>query len=593
MAKIGDKIPKSGYAAVVTGADGSKAIITPGEGTEGLTNFAKYTNKKGVSVYHDGKHLGTRGLESNQRPVDELPEKLQEQAKNPIPLEEATPIGEPVPVGETGQGVLDSVAGAVKEFDSSPEGGLVKDIGNTLANPVAAAGEGLAMGAKAAYSALNKTDPQPLTSPDLPAAKKAEESGSASLDMSMGGGIKLPGAQNFYNEEAEKKRIQGLINTEQVKADAQKELQRIYTDKAVAQSNFADNMAKSEQARIDTLSNYDGYINELRAEQSKLDPTIDPTRYWKDKNAGQIAMGAIAGALFGFAGKGMEYLQQVQHEVDRDVDAQRATYDNASRKMQQQLAAAGDAYARARERGLDSRAASIAAFDTKMQGVKSSLDAALASGASAEATARGQELSMGLDATLNMKKQEYTDNAAKRANEAARTELMRAQVQTQRMKVAMTGAKGTQASAADAKVIAAKERILNAAESMLGIVGASEGTKVVRKNMAFVPNLPGLNQVRIAGTSKEDADVAKDDVRVNREILTRYLTEAQLAGNDQERLLGLLDDPNKFGGANKRVLSGIIKNIRNDIKSYNEIRGLPSSNAPAADVDPSGFVGEE
>lgn len=49
---------------------------------------------------------------------------------------------------------------------------------------------------------------------------------------------------------------------------------------------------------------------------------IDPNRYWHNKTEGQKAMTTLAGALFGFAGKGMDFLNHIDNLVQQDVKLQ-------------------------------------------------------------------------------------------------------------------------------------------------------------------------------------------------------------------------------------------------------------------------------
>lgn len=61
---------------------------------------------------------------------------------------------------------------------------------------------------------------------------------------------------------------------------------------------------------------------------------INPGRYWQNKDAGQKAAAVIAGALFGFTGQGMNYLQHLDSLVEQDINAQKADIANRREGLQ-------------------------------------------------------------------------------------------------------------------------------------------------------------------------------------------------------------------------------------------------------------------
>ena len=184
--------------------------------------------------------------------------------------------------------------------------------------------------------------------------------------------------------------------------------------KAVQDQHAADIM-ESEQARQAVLQRYENHIGSIQADIAKMDPTINPNRYWQNKSAGQIAAGAIAGALFGLGGNGMQYLKIVQDEVQRDVDAQRATFENASEQKQLELAAANDAYAVARQRGLRRRRRSRPPMQPSSAQWTRTF-AVTSTNTSAEALASANQVRAGLKSTPGKVLQDGVDAAAKESN---------------------------------------------------------------------------------------------------------------------------------------------------------------------------------
>lgn len=80
---------------------------------------------------------------------------------------------------------------------------------------------------------------------------------------------------------------------------------------------------------------------------------IDPARYWNNKSLGSKALGLVAGALFGFAGKGMEYLKQLDELVAQDMRAQEGDRDSKVKGLMAQADGKTRDIQTLREAGLD------------------------------------------------------------------------------------------------------------------------------------------------------------------------------------------------------------------------------------------------
>lgn len=77
----------------------------------------------------------------------------------------------------------------------------------------------------------------------------------------------------------------------------------------------------------------------LAAAREAASSPIDPNRYWNNKNEGQKAMAVVAGALFGFTGQGMNWLQRLDGLVEADNRLQ--AQDRASKVQGLQAEAQG------------------------------------------------------------------------------------------------------------------------------------------------------------------------------------------------------------------------------------------------------------
>lgn len=80
-----------------------------------------------------------------------------------------------------------------------------------------------------------------------------------------------------------------------------------------------------QKAFEDTMAGYERGVRDLQRQVLDLSKQdIDPNRFWNSKDAGQKASAIIAGALFGFTGQGMQWLQRIDSLVAQDIQAQSA-----------------------------------------------------------------------------------------------------------------------------------------------------------------------------------------------------------------------------------------------------------------------------
>lgn len=136
-----------------------------------------------------------------------------------------------------------------------------------------------------------------------------------------------PGADFGKVEAAQNRARESAVKAAEAQAEVEK---GIAADKAAAEAQYqADKVAQDKAivAAQDTrnqiiqgaLDRDRAFENELKQAQSLR---IDPTRFWTNKSEGQKAMTILAGALFGFAGKGMEYLNHIDSLIQQDVKIQ-------------------------------------------------------------------------------------------------------------------------------------------------------------------------------------------------------------------------------------------------------------------------------
>lgn len=526
----------------------------------------KKEKKLGDEIVVVGPHGGTATYERSQFPdlSDEDWSKLKDSVRPlppPVPADTPAPLGEraPVRVLEPGAAVVapngaterqvqeGGTPGTYSKFDELNER-VVAPVQEFMKNPVVNALD-TTIGA-ALRPILDPTgDKTPLEAPAPPAAAvvapKAGGDGSAA--------VRVPGTNpGDYNPKVfdnTKEQVEADTKLARVKAfqmgqqalalGEQKQAELDMRD--ILERHAADIMATeaAEQAR---MQKFEDEFSALKAELNKLDPTIYPNRYWLNKDAGQITLGAIAGALFGFAGKGMDYLQNIQNEVKMDIEAQKSTYENASSKVRQQMAAAGDTYARARARGLSQREAEAASFVAKTSAAKALIQATVTNTSSVEAQGRAMELLAGID-SMNAKTIAIGAQAA--AEASARAKAAEAQLRSANAALMNAGANVARASGANGKggklpatiavKVAAAKRLLNTLEQMQQ---TAKGEFLEKGGRAIKSLDPGLTEAgRKQGAQTKNYNLNKVSLGID-------VAASAMAKHESEIIMDEIPSPN-------------------------------------------------
>lgn len=453
---------------------------------------------------------------------------------------------------------------------------VAKDVGTAVSDKVLTPlGDMLAGDPK-----TNKTPtPEEIAAAKEERAAKKDLKVAASLDADIGGmgGGPADKPQKNWGEDmaaadqvlAQQQIISANARVEATKhlADAQLEMKRI-------DDQHAADILQSEQVRQARESKYKDHIASLEADIAKLDPTIDNTRYWKNKSAGQVALGALAGALFGFAGKGMDYLNSIQREIDADVEAQKATYENADKRLQRQISAEKDRYAMARESGLSEREATAAAYAAKARGIIANIEAVKTQGLGVEQQAAADEMIAGMQSRYLGKLQEGAQEAAKQANLASATELARTQAWAARENVRINKIKallkasggGLKVSSAEKKELQSYDDFISTLEAMKGLADAPTGKKLARVAMNATPEIlkapaqaTGASGVNVPGVgSMDQADADNDTAVALNESFMRGLTGAAVQKNDEIRTQAAKLNPRRLGGAESKKVDALL-----------------------------------
>lgn len=157
--------------------------------------------------------------------------------------------------------------------------------------------------------------------------------GSAGGGASVSGEMKMPGfgykpmtvddrpmkdAAASFDETA-----RGVLREQNALADENRAMAASIVQKNSEAMAASDELTKQQIIRQQTAKLEQDRM--MAAYQSKMDEQervsaqgIDPGRYWNSKSAGQKAAAVVAGALFGFTGQGMQWLQRLDGLVAED-----------------------------------------------------------------------------------------------------------------------------------------------------------------------------------------------------------------------------------------------------------------------------------
>lgn len=156
----------------------------------------------------------------------------------------------------------------------------------------------------------------------------------------------------------------------------------------------AEIMNRAQQKRAEMLDRQN-QLTEM-ARRAAEDP-IDPNRFWNNKDAGQKAAAVIAGALFGFTGQGMQWLQRLDSLVAQDMQAQSADKTRRIAGLERASEQAGNAAAMAMKMGADEAEAQNLERMAKLENVKSRIDMLARGTQNAELAAKGEMMKSQLD----------------------------------------------------------------------------------------------------------------------------------------------------------------------------------------------------
>lgn len=149
-------------------------------------------------------------------------------------------------------------------------------------------------------------------SPEILAAAQAEGAPNPYLAKAE--------AESLKAAELERKGIEAQAEVEISKGKAKEaagaEAQARASEQALVQKQIAESMDQMDREFEQRNQADEEEVRKAYAQR------VDPGRYWANKDGAQKAMSVIAAGLFGYLGKGMEYLKRLDSLVAEDVQLQ-------------------------------------------------------------------------------------------------------------------------------------------------------------------------------------------------------------------------------------------------------------------------------
>lgn len=309
----------------------------------------------------------------------------------------------------------------------------------------------------------------------------------------------------------------------------------------------ADIMAKAQQQRSEWMDRQNQLVELSR--KAAEDP-IDPNRYWNNKDVGQKVSAVIAGALFGFTGQGMQWLQRLDSLVAQDMQAQSADRASKVAGLERAAARAGSIADSAMKMGAEEAEARTLDKIAKMENIKARIDMLGRSSNNADVAAKAEMMKNQLDEkTLDSRMQLEKLREAKLAR-MAENDMRRAQLG---MMAARQGAAGVQMDPEAVKKMTAKRDLLNTVEQM----------KELSADSGFLDRLRRLGAEKLS--SEEKAKVRAYEALKFKGM--KLMAESALSEHEQKALGGIFGDRTQLFESGKDRYDQVGKMVLGSLRS--------------------------
>lgn len=199
--------------------------------------------------------------------------------------------------------------------------------------------------------------------------------GKASKDVDAAAAQEAAASKQLYDVARQQAAIQAGVEDERAKI-------------------LADRQAKQQQILTKAQTLRDEWATKIKAstdELAAIDTRIDPQRFWANKGTGEKVTAAIAVFLGGLPGGPNRALEILDGAVQRDIMAQKSTFEQRRALGETKLGAQKNSYGMFREMLGDERLALDATYDAALGVAEQRLKSMLAGTKDAEVQAKGAD----------------------------------------------------------------------------------------------------------------------------------------------------------------------------------------------------------
>lgn len=313
------------------------------------------------------------------------------------------------------------------------------------------------------------------------------------------------------------------------------------------------------------------------AELEKASP--DPNRFWNNKSDGQKAMAVVAGALFGFTGQGMQWLQRLDSLVQQDVENQFADLKRQEAAVGRQVDIQNNLVSLARQQGLDDMEALNAARIMMKEKYAMQLESVAATTGSDITKAEALKKASDIRASYIKEKTALELETKRAADQAA---LTRAQIRKMdaetRETYASMGLKQAQAQAGGGKVQEVKSPAAMELGALRAAATVANDLRVKFGKENVVSRFLDKPAAMFPNTDASNYNIARDQA-IN--MIAPMMGAGVLQKHDLERWENLMAKAGDMAGEEKlKILVKDIQTLYNEKRAALEATGYDVSGLP-------------
>lgn len=313
---------------------------------------------------------------------------------------------------------------------------------------------------------------------------------SASVSGKVPGNAEMPAtpAESEYERQVKQAAREGQallaaeagLTQEKIAKDAE-----VLTASTATREKLAADEQKRQMAFNEEIQRHEGALKGLQQQVLDLSKqSIDPNRFWNNKTDGQKAMAVVAGALFGFGGKGMDWLNRLDSLVQQDIQAQSADLNRKRGLLSDASSMQNNLVAMAEARGLRGKAAYDAAVVTMKENLATQMQLNAMNYAQPEARIKAEQAALAIrqDASKQIAsyQQQAMNSAMDRRYKLAQINHLEAQSYAARVGAAQKGADLDKLDPAALSRLEAIDKALAAAkEARTAIKGNPKDSRLV------------------------------------------------------------------------------------------------------------------